>query len=1459
MANKINLTLKVNDDGSLDITAKKAKKAAQETEKLGRATNKAAEARNRYNKGEKGVAQAGMNSTKAFSKMRSEMGGGSSGLVGAYATLAANVFAATAAFGALQRAAEFDQLTASVEFFGNAAGRNLELVVDQLIEVTDGALSAEEAFRGTALAISSGFNTDQLVKLTEVAKGASVALGRDLGDAFDRLVRGAAKLEPEILDELGIMVRLDDAVQQYATELGKSANELTSFEKRQAFLNATIKAGEAQFADLAGEVPVNPFNQLAAAFSNLTKSGIGLLNTFLIPVANFFSSSQTALAGGVVLFASTISRQMLPALSEGASKLRDISQASRDNGLANLEMLDAVSKNDTRYSRFLAGLADGTKTIDDADDAIKSLDRSHAFHQSTLEGTNKKVALNDATRARATAGRAVAANQLNLLTAALNANSLAVAQNTAASAASAFGALKFFTGFSLLSDAISGYSKDLDKNDKKSKTTKTTFKGLRVAAFATGASVRALGSALFGLLGPLGLLISFGPAIFDFFKNKFFPEDETDKKFDTILKMTEKVKDADDQFTRTSLDGANKRVAGAKAGLGAQAEIIGMLDKTLSLERDLGRTQAEEASKNLQAQGAQRDAILESMAANKAQQQTLAFLNPEAGKLRGEFRELEMQLKRVDKQMKATSASLVIGLQNASGEGPKFAEAVENALQGIKDSPVIGQFMSPAIANMEELIESFRNDEMSADELAAEFRRLANEADAGTQFVNNFGASVQGLAQQQNALKAKVAGPFDAITNSAKGIVKELDAVTEGADGVSESLKADILEKYKDQLEAIFGAGGGTEENIRTFTANLEEQNELLKTFPGQLELSKQKLKVLNQVAGDSPAAFIAANKELKKQNDLRKQALEAEAKIIEAANMTKDGVSEQGKIMAANVRLKISAIEAEEQLNTETQQALQLNKLIIEQLQDSLKIRQDTAKEVSKGIKLTEDSIRLQQRADILANRGATSPFQGAFNELEVAEKTKDAKIEAAELEHSLRMEAITLDMALERMKLEERRQRLRDAKKLDPATDQSITRQFALLDELEGRQRENSANTLKNLKERLNLESKEGRREFAKNVAGSSTGLQGLADLQNLTTATDADGNKTQSGLGLFMDEATAREKVEFFKGITSEYVETLKTLGPDGEFVAALTQGTFALTDGILAGAEAFETAEGKAEKFGAVAQAVGNAIGAVNQMMQAGYQRNIQKIDEQIAAEKKRDGKSAASVARIQQMEKKKEQQQRKAFETNKKMLMAQTVANTAAGIMRAIAEGGIAGIVIGSIIAAMGAAQLAIIASQTFDGGSSSAPAGPSKISAGQRRNSVDMAKSQGARGELAYFRGERGTGGPENFRGAFAGYRTRAEGGNTGFMVGEQGPELFMPDRPGRIIPNDDLGTATNTNVSFNINAVDSEGVEDLLVRQRGNIIGMIREAANSYGEDFVESVDTSILTPTTGAGASRY
>jgi hypothetical protein len=76
---------------------------------------------------------------------------------------------------------------------------------------------------------------------------------------------------------------------------------------------------------------------------------------------------------------------------------------------------------------------------------------------------------------------------------------------------------------------------------------------------------------------------------------------------------------------------------------------------------------------------------------------------------------------------------------------------------------------------------------------------------------------------------------------------------------------------------------------------------------------------------------------------------------------------------------------------------------------------------------------------------------------------------------------------------------------------------------------------------------------------------------------------------------------------------------------------------------------------------------------------------------------------------------------------------------------------------------------------------------------------------------------------------------------------------------PGRIVPSDKINNAPAQNVNISISALDAAGVEDVLTRQRGNIIGMIREAANSYGEKFLETVDTTVYTqPSKGYGVAR-
>ena len=92
------------------------------------------------------------------------------------------------------------------------------------------------------------------------------------------------------------------------------------------------------------------------------------------------------------------------------------------------------------------------------------------------------------------------------------------------------------------------------------------------------------------------------------------------------------------------------------------------------------------------------------------------------------------------------------------------------------------------------------------------------------------------------------------------------------------------------------------------------------------------------------------------------------------------------------------------------------------------------------------------------------------------------------------------------------------------------------------------------------------------------------------------------------------------------------------------------------------------------------------------------------------------------------------------------------------------------------------------------------------------------------------------------------GERHRAVGGyTTGFMVGEQGPELFMPDTPGEIVSADESQSMISggaSNVNFTISAIDASGVEQVLLGQRENIIGMIREAAHGNGEFFLEGVN---------------
>tara|TARA_A100001391_G_C5075130_1_gene279075 strand:+ start:899 stop:2770 length:1872 start_codon:yes stop_codon:yes gene_type:complete len=68
-------------------------------------------------------------------------------------------------------------------------------------------------------------------------------------------------------------------------------------------------------------------------------------------------------------------------------------------------------------------------------------------------------------------------------------------------------------------------------------------------------------------------------------------------------------------------------------------------------------------------------------------------------------------------------------------------------------------------------------------------------------------------------------------------------------------------------------------------------------------------------------------------------------------------------------------------------------------------------------------------------------------------------------------------------------------------------------------------------------------------------------------------------------------------------------------------------------------------------------------------------------------------------------------------------------------------------------------------------------------------------------------------------------------------IIGEKGPELFVPDQAGTVVPNNQLGMSKPVTVNFNINTVDARGFNELLVNSRGVIVNMINSAVNEKGK----------------------
>lgn len=134
--------------------------------------------------------------------------------------------------------------------------------------------------------------------LLEYAKAAA-ALNPQLGDVdymLNSIAVGIKRGSPLILDNLGIVVKVEEANKNYAATLGKTVEELTGAEKQMALLNGVLGAGKVLVDQVGGSTKslTDSFAQAKTATSNLKDEVAILWNELL------------AASDAMVLFAESI-------------------------------------------------------------------------------------------------------------------------------------------------------------------------------------------------------------------------------------------------------------------------------------------------------------------------------------------------------------------------------------------------------------------------------------------------------------------------------------------------------------------------------------------------------------------------------------------------------------------------------------------------------------------------------------------------------------------------------------------------------------------------------------------------------------------------------------------------------------------------------------------------------------------------------------------------------------------------------------------------------------------------------------------------------------------------------------------------------------------------------------------------------------------------------------------------
>ena len=221
--------------------------------------------------------------------------------------------------GFVKEASKVDSMSRAFNTLAGAT-ENSQVALSKLKSATNDTMSEFDLFQqaNNAMILGVSKNSDEMAEMFDIAQRLGRALGRDTKSSVESLITGIGRQSRLMLDNIGIIVKADEAYGKYAEKLGTTADKLTDAQKKQAFLSATMESARKKVASL-GEETLSTEDKIAQMDTAISEAAnhLGKLAT---PIFLGFAEVISDIAKGVQLIGTTELERLIIKLEEvGAS------------------------------------------------------------------------------------------------------------------------------------------------------------------------------------------------------------------------------------------------------------------------------------------------------------------------------------------------------------------------------------------------------------------------------------------------------------------------------------------------------------------------------------------------------------------------------------------------------------------------------------------------------------------------------------------------------------------------------------------------------------------------------------------------------------------------------------------------------------------------------------------------------------------------------------------------------------------------------------------------------------------------------------------------------------------------------------------------------------------------------------------------------------------------------------